>query len=565
MHREPQSGSNAQPSLLAARVFVVFSVRDTKRPSLKSKEKDSSAASFLERMLDHESFNDIANGTLVNKGRRLSGPLWERVSDGGLRVSEDLSPPVLRALGGTFQRDSSNEGVPGIRLTAKGINMLNGGYALPPGNPQEWDAGDRERYRPKLPGLSLKLSGAAIRRFGGQGGAGQVDELFLCIEQLFAVFPSHYCVFIAELTISTGLTGVLLPPVVEEALHALSKRGKTAECSLAVSRDGPQFDLHDLLRATIPQDRFETDDRFRIFHYAAMVLDSFPDDSSSIEALAYRCARHYTLDYAVEGQEVKRGVYRPFESVIHAFGLEGAASIANGSDAFLSEQFITRVRQVYLWLVVLAYHEQSHLLGLINRENFVSGDTGHRAKRFRTLIDDFLAFRLQHRMPLVSHIEMHNQAYHALRNNLRLDELIQKVTQDIAEAERWLTQQIEHRRAEEDRRRLKEREHRREWRHKFAPLEIFVSAFLMFGLTYLSFDALAHRFAMLRWNADLPPPWNFIGPILVALAAAVLRGWQVRSEIYEDPIFDLEQEATTAGEAAEIERIIGVASGREPR
>jgi hypothetical protein len=562
MHREPLPEEKAEPNLQSARVFVVFSVRDTKRPNSKPSDGDSSATSFLERTLDHERFNDFANGMLVNESRRLTGSLWERVPDGGLRASEDLSPPVLRALGGTPHGEALSEGVPGIRLTAKGIHMLNGGYAPPSGNPQEWSASDRDTYRPKLSGLSLKLSSAAVRRLGSPGRTGAFEELFLAIEQLFVIFPSQYCILIAELTISTGAPGILSPLIVEEVLHALSKRGKTAECSLAVLNSGPRFDLHDLLKATVPRPRFEIDDRYRIFHYAALVLDTFPDDASLIEALAYRCARHYTLDYAIEKQEVGRSIYRPFESVIHAFGLEGAASVANGSDAFLSEQFITRVRQVYLWLVVLAYHEQSHLLGLINRQNFVAGDTDHRAKRFRALIDDFLAFRLQHRMPLVSHIEMHNQAYYALRGNLRLDELIQKVTQDIVEAERWLTQQIEHRRGEEDRRRNMEREHRKAWRHKFAPLEIFVSAFLMFGLTYLSFDALTHRFAMLRWNSDLPHPWNFLAPILVALAAAALRGWQVRSEIYEDPIFDLEQEATSTGEASEIESILGVAGGK---
>jgi len=555
MNPETQPEREAESTLKSARVYVVLSVRDTERPNVYSKDSDSSAASFLAQALDNGRLNHIAGGTLIHSGRQLTGALWERPNDGALPASEDLSPAVFRALAGTPHGKAFGEGVPGVKLTARGLHLLNGGYAVPSGNPQDWSAGDRDTYRPKSSGIRLKLSDAAARRLGSSARAGAFQELFLAIEQLFVVFPSQYCILVAELTISTGTPGALSPLVVEETLHALNKRGKKAECSLATFTEGPKFDLHDLLEATVPKVRFEVDDRFRIFHYAALVLDTFPDDTSPIEALAFRCARHYTLDYAIEPQEVHKSIYRPFKSVIHAFALEGAASIANASDTFLSEQFMARIRQVYLWLVVLAYHEQSHLLGLIHRENFVTGNTDHRAKRFGALIDDFLAFRLQHRMPLVSHIEMHNQTYHALRNNLRLDELIQKVTQDVVEAERWLTQQIENRRAEEDLRRKKERERRKKLRHRYAPLEIFVSAFLMFGLTYLSFDALAHKIPMLQ-------PWSLEIAICVAILAAGLRGWQVGGEIYEDPIVDLAQEATTTGEASEVERIIGVGGGR---
>ena len=564
MSRDPHSAGIQDTRLHSASLFVVLSIRDKKRPHSHGKSSDSSANSFLTLMLDSRQVANAVESRLVHESRNLNGPLWEQASEEGLRASEDLSPAVLRALGGTPHGEAMSEGVPGIKLTAKGIRLINGGYAAPGGNPAEWSPEDKLRYRSGLSGLSIKLTNAAQRRLTVAGVSDSPQELFVTVEQVFAIFPSQYCTVVAELKISAWGPETFSPLVIEEALHILSKRGKIGECGFASITESPGIDLHDLLESTVPERRFEIDDRFRIFYYAVLVLEAFPDDTAPIEELAFRCARHYTTDYDNAKGEVSKSLYRPFESVIHAFALEGAASVANGSDHFLREQFLTRVRQVYLWLVALAYHEQSYLLGLVFRENFVSGNTEHRSQRFRALIDDFLEFRLRHRMPLVSHIEMHNQAYHALRQNLRLDELIHKVTQDVVEAERWLTQQIEHRHAEQDRLRKRERERRKAWRHKFARWEALVSAFLMFGLTYLSFDALTHKLAMLKWGADLLPPWNFVVPFVVACVAAGLRGWQVIAEIREDPIFDAEQEMTTTGEAADLEKMVGVASTRDP-
>jgi len=565
MSHDPHSAGIQEPRLHSASLFVVLSVRDKKRPNSHGKSIDSSAKSFLTLTLDSQQITNAAGAKLVHENRNLDGPLWEDVGEDGLRASEDLSPAVLRALGGTPHGEALSAGIPGIKITAKGIRLVNGGYSIPSGNPAAWNPADKLRYRPGLSGLSIKLTHAAQRRLASADGFTSAGELFVTIEHVFAIFPSQFCILVAELKVSTRGPDELSPLVIEEALHVLSKRGRTGECAFANMAEGPGIDLHDLLGATVPEQRFEMDDRFRIFHYAALVLDAFPKDVASIEEFAFRCARHYTMDYDVTKGEVAKSIYCPFQSMVHAFALEGAASVANGTDQFLREQFLSRVRQVYLWLVALAYHEQSYLLGLVNRENFAAGHAENRARRFRALIDDFLEFRLRHRMPLVSHIEMHNQVYQALRHNLRLDELIHKVTQDVVEAERWLTQQIEHRRAEQDRLREKERERRKEWRYKFAVWEALVSGFLMFGLTYLSFDAITHKLSILKWNADLPHPWHFLTPIFIAFAAALLRGWQVLAEIHEDPIFDAAQEMATTGEAADLESMVGVASTKHPR
>jgi hypothetical protein len=558
-YRELQSDEYTEPLLHSARLFAVHSVRNKDRINSHVKSGNLITTSFLKESLDSARLSSIAGCPVVHESRKLDGSLWEEVQDGSLRASLDLSPAVLRALGQVSHSKALSDRIPGIKLTAKGIRLLNGRYATPGGNPQQWEPGDKLRYRPDLDGLSIKLTKAAQDRLKGSAmTAGSQQELFLDIKQVSAIFPSRYCMLIAELEVSSNVPGALSPLVIEEALHVLSKRSRTGECSLASLNNGPGIDLHDLLEATVPEQRFIVDDRLRVFHYAALVLDRFPDDPAPIEALAFRCARHYTSDYDIVRDEVGKSLYRPFETVVHAFALEGAASIANGSDLFLHDQFLSHVKQVYLWLVVLAYHEQSYLLELVHRENFLIGTPQRRAEEFRKLIDDFLEFRLRHRMPLVSHIEMHNQAYHALRHHLRLDELIQKVTHDVVEAERWLTLQLEHSRQHE-------RERRRMLRRRWGWLEIAVSSFLMFGLTYLSFDALIHRLALAKWNTDLPYPLNFAFPICIALFGAGLRGWQIHHEIYEDPIIELEQESTSTGEAAGIEQTIGAAIVRERR
>jgi hypothetical protein len=319
--------------------------------------------------------------------------------------------------------------------------------------------------------------------------------------------------------------------------------------------------LHDLIRVAVPVGQFQVEERTRSFAYATIVLDEFPDDAESVEYLAFRCAHRYTTDYRIHKDEVIEDIYRPFLSVVHAFALEGAASILDGSDAFLSEQFMARVRQAYLWLVVMACHEQAYLLWLVGRDNLNINGSGRNPEKLKELIDDFLEFRLLHSVPLVSNIEMHNRSYELARRKLHLNELVQKVTHDVVEVERWLTQQREHTRVEEHRRLEAEKERRKALRQRFAPGEIFISAFLMFGLTFLAFDALFRKVSQFIWSTpDLPQPWNVFWPVAIGCAAAVLRAWQVRSEIYEEPVSEEMLEDVAIEETANTEAGIGVVS-----
>jgi hypothetical protein len=325
--------------------------------------------------------------------------------------------------------------------------------------------------------------------------------------------------------------------------------------------EATETSLHDIIRAAVPGDQFQVEERTRSFTYSTILLESFPDDAESVKHLAFRCAHRYTTDYRIHQTEVVEDIYEPFVSVVHAFALEGAASILDGSDAFLSEQFVERVRQAYLWLIVMACHEQAYLLWLVGRGNLNVNSSGRKPEKLKELINDFLEFRLLHSVPLVSSIEMHNQSYELARRKLHLNELVQKVTRDVVEVERWLTQQSEHARVEQHRRLEAERERRKARRQRYAFGEIFVSAFLMFGLTFLAFDALLRKVSQIIWSTpDLPQPWNVFWPVAIGLAAAVLRGWQVSSEIYEEPVSEAMLEEVSLEQTSNTEAGVGVVS-----
>jgi hypothetical protein len=554
MSDTPSSNVGLFPKLKSAHLFMVFSAQDKEASHLRMDASESRMRAFSCADLRSLSSGNVEKCPIVHPARDLSGPLWKEVA-GGLPVSDDMSQTVVAALSG-HDNEADSLSVPGMEITPGGLNLINGRYAPRTGDPRQWDSADTAKYRPRLSGLSLRLSGASKRRLETEE-----DELFVSIDRVFAVFPSQFCMIVAELSVSSAGAQPLSPYAIEEAVHILSNRNRARESSLASIGEGAEIGLHDLMKLVVPSSRFQLQERIRIYNYSLIVLEEFPVDPDVVEYLAFRCAHHHTTDYRISKDEVAKDIYRPFDTVAHAFALEGAASIVDGSDAYLAEQFLMRVRQVYLWLIVMACHEQSYLLWLVGRDNLNINSSAQRPQKLKELIDDFLEFRLLHSIPLVSNIEMHNQTYDWARRKLHLYELVQKVTHDVVEVERWLTQQREHSRAEEHRLLESERARRKARRRKFAPGEIFVSAFLMFGLTFLAFDALLRKMSQILWaTPDLRQPWNILGPVLIGIAAAILRAWQVSSEIYEDPISEDMLDAVAIEETANTEAGIGVVS-----
>jgi len=538
-------------ALAANRVFVLTNARDRKASPVSRSEAASVYRDSLFKVTPQTCCREsMGNVDLLNPRRELSGEIWHEVP-GGLPVVDDLSSAVIQALD-RFCKEDQSSSITAFELTPVGLNIVNGRYAPPSGNPNNWNPEDSERYRANVFGISVSLSIAARQRLGTPS-----TELIAVIQRVIAVFPSQFCIVIAELEILGEGDRQASPAELEEVLHVISNRKRGAVCGMAAVRASSGIDLQHLLLNMLPTDRFEARREIRLFTHTALTLESFPADVKTVAAIAFRCAHHYTADYSVDYESVAADIYMPFKSILHDYALEGAASVCDGSDEFLREQFLTRIRQGYLWLTVLAYHEHSYLQWLLSRGSDRSLRVDETSDDLGALIHEFLRFRLKHNIPLVSHIGMHNQAYHRLRQRMFLNELIQKVTCDVVEVERWLAQRTERRRTMERDLLEKEKERRKAWRLKFAWGEILVSGFLMFGLTFLAFDALTRKVSQIFWNAEPPHFWGIFWPVGIGLVAAALRGWQVRSEIYEEPVSEALLEAVTTGDAVETKAAVG--------
>jgi len=566
MSVDQSASAIAIPKMKSARLFVVFAAQDKKDSSVDREARESRMEAFSSVLLDSISSSAVSGSPIVHPQRHLSSQVWAR-EVGGLPVSDDLSIGVVDALSG-HARDAATLAAPGLHLSPAGLNFVNGRYAIPEGDPFRWDTEDEAKYISGRSGLSLRLSNAAKRRLGTMDG-----ELLVSIDQMFVIFPSQFCMIVAELSVSSPHNAELTPLAIEEANHILCNKNRARDCGLASFKNPVKTGLQDLVQLVLPAGRFTLFEKVRIFNYALIVLESFPQSIASIEALAFRCSRHFTTDYQVNSDEIAMQIYSPFKSVVHSFALESAATVVDGSDIFLCEQFMTRVRQVYLWLIILACHEQSHLVWLTHRDDLLAGTDKERSYRLRKLIRDFLHFRVLHSIPLVSHIEMHNQIYDRLRCRLLIHELIQKMALDIIEMERFIAEQIEKTRVEDHERRDEaqrgrdaEKARRKARRQKYGRWEVGISGFLMFGLTFLAFDTLTRKLAMLIYGVpELAQPWNVVLPVAIGLIAGVVRGWQVHAEIYdepasEDPLFDAVMDEDTIGESSNVEAGVGVVS-----
>ncbi|SDF73586.1 hypothetical protein [Terriglobus roseus] len=547
------TGKVIAPAVGDARIFLIFSVRDQDEGNPNVKVKGIQA--FLAERFHTNCVGKVrAQHPLVHEGRSLSFHIWKEVP-GGMSVSPELEPSVVAALG-SHGPAGKTASVTALQASSEGLNLLNGMYSRPTGDPRAWPTADAAKYRPTKKGLSLRLSKAAQRRLSTTA-----TELLVEFREIFVVFPSDLRIIVAELeVVSSGGTPVD-PIAVEEALHILTHRSRKDDCRLAAFADGDPIGVTEMLGHALSMKRFELMDSVRTFSYSAMVVNHSPS-CTYLEELAFRFSRRYTTDYRLSRTEVESALYCPFESVVHAFSLEGAASVADGSDDFLASQFLSRVRQSYLWMAILAFHEQSYLLSLVEQGSANATNDATRASTLRGMISHLLDFRMKFRLPLVSQISMHNQTYERLRLALGLDDLIRKITFDVVEAERWLTQESRVKRDAVRQRMEQERERTKVRRRRLRPLEVSVSAFLMFGITFLSFDTLTNKLSKMLTGKEPGHQWELTIVLCISAVAACLRGWQVYQEIEEDPfVEDLNDAAAESGEPTEEALAMVVASG----
>ncbi len=542
------------PRLRDARIFILFDVtgkvsarRFGAQVASDGEVEDTSLMSrFLTKDLGWGRVVKFGDHRLVHISREAGGAFWQNVP-GGLALAKDLHPQVIAAFGGPMHGTGPTT-IPALELTQLGRNVINGRYARPKAH---WSDSDTLQFDASESGLSLTLSQAARRRLGTEA-----DELRLEVVGGIAVFPSSFAVVAVELSIDGPSDIVNNPIAIEEALHILSNRSRKDASTLAVFKDRTPASLSEIVHVALPWESADETPWQRIFSYSIQVLDKFHSDQKLLEEMAFRCARHYTQDYRLNIEEVEKALFRPFNSVIHAFSLEGVSSVVDGSDAFLGEQFLTKARQLYLWLIVLAYHEQVYLLDILNAEMPPNSATVARDDALARLIERFLEFRLRHRLPLVSDVEMHNEVYRMLRRALRLVELVEKIANDTVEAKHALSERVS-----DLRRRITRR--RQEQRQRSLRQESWMLGLLMFGLTFLSFDALTRRVEDLL---DLSHKSRWIG-ILIPLAFGLLGGGlrfrqsrrDANEEVVEDRVW--EEGLNAAAESVEVTAVAAGAAG----
>jgi hypothetical protein len=170
---------------------------------------------------------------------------------------------------------------------------------------------------------------------------------------------------------------------------------------------------------------------------------------------------------------------------------------------------------VYLPLVVVSYHEFQRLLQLTQGSAvFVRFDRPDDAQteRLKELRNGLLNFRLYYRFSHVSLITMHNRVHESWRRVFGLESMLQEVTRDVVEAERFLTEELE-------------REKDRRFRI-FGLAGSFALALLVASPLFKEvLDLLEPLFPLSKWARDA------LAMGLALLAAAVATGivaWQSR-------------------------------------
>lgn len=377
-------------------------------------------------------------------------PVWEARS---LPLSNDLHPFVRTMLDCTASPgDAAPAGGSPTHcrcLSPHGKNLINGHYRRPA--PTGPEAKPAARSAPS--GLEVVLSATAKARLQAAGdGADPPDALPIRIEdiQLFR-FRTGITLAVAEVSFPPTQTPWDRMP--EKLLETLPLLSRHTGAGLLRWRDSPdakpgeRFLPGDLVRGVLGEAVLPGAQPPRIYSHVAAVFETsmLPDRARE---LAYRLSRRYTGAYRVGAALDGTILTEPFEDIVHAASLEGAASVINGyataqegERELLKNWLADRYRQVYLPLQIVAIHERTALLDMAQNAAIDVGSMAVTAEAtaLRKLCNRFLTFRLRYRAVQVSHITMHNQVHQATRAALNLDRMIEKVAHDVMEAERWLS------------------------------------------------------------------------------------------------------------------------------
>lgn len=387
-----------------------------------------------------------ADARATISGERLRQPIWEAAP---LDVGGDLHPHICRLLG--VEGADGEAGARTFRLSERARRLLNGerlSYA------RETPADER---RPKRLGLDLRA--IAMRRIERRLGGDPDCLLHLDLTDLrFVVFRTGQGVLMAEVVLKRSDAKPLHPCWIVEGVYALARIHTLrwwADDNTALN-DPAKFTLGDIMHSLTGCTELRQQAR-RVFTATYVQFDE-PLEPNAARRLAVQLSRRYTDDYRLMGELPGIEFVQDFESVLHAFTLEGCATLVDASAAaggessdFLKTYETITYQKHYLPVVLLAFHEFTLLLYLSNDASFwpeLARAERDPLKRLERLRDQFLKFRLCYRFSHVSYISMHNATNRALRKALDLDKMAEELARDTAEIDAYL-QEAAARRTEE--------------------------------------------------------------------------------------------------------------------
>jgi hypothetical protein len=375
---------------------------------------------------------DAGRTGMVHDSRLATDAADSAVFEAGvMMLSDDLLPAVVAAFDPGANALGRGRAAACMRLTARGRALFNGDWARPSGDPRSIAGYGSER------GLRLTIGDAAAARIAPPGSDAS-DVLLVRVDDLQFL---HFASGIGFAVISLSVPYAASSDAVLEALHDITAvRGRKTLSWACVNDRTRGFTLPDLLEPVLSAASCGLQGWNRLFTASYLRLAALPEDGSP-EQLAWRLSRHYTSAYVPAEASALVGtmVLRPFSDIVHAASLEGVSMVAGGEEGFVATGLLDRFETAYFPLALLAYHEFVMLLGL-SQDAAVADPTDGRASSgaLLALVDQFLAFRLRYRLPVVSGVTMHNQVYAGMRVALQLEHLDGKIGGDVAEAERQL-------------------------------------------------------------------------------------------------------------------------------
>lgn len=213
-------------------------------------------------------------------------------------------------------------------------------------------------------------------------------------------------------------------------------------------------------------------DHQRLFSYCAAQLPA-EAIATECDALAYRLAHKFTIDYALTSAGMEPALVRPFKNIAHAMATQGGAVVTAGTEVeFLRHYIGQAVARTYLPLALLAHHEYLRLRALTHAD-LNHKDLGHYEQQLLDLQHDLVDFRINYRFSHVSDLAHHNVIFQQWRKALALDYVLDELSRDAAEGERVL-RTLREARVSAEREKAKEREHRHRFLfHALSALGVF--------------------------------------------------------------------------------------------